>query len=96
MNVYVVCFGERGEGHDPVAAFSCLADAKAYSEARYGVRVSQWLRGPEWRGVKANQVDEVWIRRLVVDHRVARRPGGTADAFETTDQIAAYDRRLDV
>lgn len=62
---YVVCFGERCEGHDPVAAHATLDDALKDAERLYGVRPTH-VGGVQWLGTLANGVDEVLVRRFSV------------------------------
>jgi hypothetical protein len=66
VNVYVVCTGERGEGHDPVSAHRHFMGA-AHALARLNPGQSYYREADGvWKSVKPNGTDEVWIYRLAV------------------------------
>jgi len=62
--VYVVCKGERGEGHSPEAVYGSLSDAKASCKGIEFKRCKQ-LSPKVWRGV-VNEVDEIYIYKFRV------------------------------
>lgn len=63
--VYVVCIGERGEGHTPLIAFRSLNGAKQrVAEMLPGAPLER-RAGTTWMATQ-NRVDEVWIERLPV------------------------------
>lgn len=65
--VYLVCRGEYGEGHDPVAAFSSWQGANADARNRHGV-TAPFTESGEGKWVsRINDTDEVWIVRLPID-----------------------------
>ena len=67
VNVYIVCRGERGEGHSPVAAFTTFPVARRWAEARYGPLARLIDDGPgHWMWDMGNGVDEVAISRQAV------------------------------
>lgn len=64
--VYVVCAGERGEGHDPVSAHASYPGAaSAARKLNDGQRMTREDDG-RWKSVKPSGVDEVWIYRMAV------------------------------
>jgi hypothetical protein len=63
--VYIVCRGERGEGHSPVAVFTTLNVARRWAEREYDIR-REVDGGPGWWLWSCNGVDEVAIARLDV------------------------------
>ena len=64
MKVYVVGYGERGEGHDPHAACLTLPAAKRYTRDTWGIRVSP-AGADFWVGT-ADGVDQATITRLEI------------------------------
>jgi hypothetical protein len=67
-HVYVVCTGERAEGHDPISAYSNFKAAEADARTRRGLTDAAWLeRGDGYWMASPNGVDEVWIVRLPID-----------------------------
>lgn len=69
--VYVIGVGERGEGQEPRAATSTLAQAKRLVLDTYDTGVERAGQG-KWIGWVNPPVDEVWI------HRVEFLGGGAA------------------
>lgn len=80
--VYLVCLGEYGEGHKPVAAFSSWQGANADARNRCGV-TAPFTESGEGKWVsRIGGANEVWIVRLPIDgapdvpHKVQIRPRG--------------------
>lgn len=67
--VFVLCAGERGEGHSPVSAHGTLIQAKRATQK--GFVQSDWVLQEittpgvrAWKAVSPNRVDEEWIYHL--------------------------------
>jgi len=65
--VYVVAAGERGEGHDPVSAWTTLAGARRFILARYDISVGLVSPG-YWQG-SISSADQVSIHRLPLEEQ---------------------------
>lgn len=66
--IYLVCKGERGEGHDPVAAHTAWSNALYDAQKTRGANTAPFVEEEpgRWKS-STNGVDEVWIVRLPVD-----------------------------
>jgi hypothetical protein len=63
VNVYVVTFGERGEGRSPIEVFTGLRQAKAYVLQKFRIQMGNQATDGVWRG-SLNWIDEVEIIRF--------------------------------
>lgn len=66
IRVYIVCKGERGEGHDPVSAHTSFIGAHQHAKKLGAPQVMPQQSEGQWMGT-VNTTDEFWIVRLAVD-----------------------------
>lgn len=63
---YVLCFGEYGEGHDPVSVHDSLFAALDEADRQFGVRPTH-AGGVQWRATRDRDgVDEIVVRRFTI------------------------------